>query len=86
MDKVHHQKETGGRAVHVQDCYVWAEIQYLDSTTDSRESVRVSDEPAFMCEEFTVEDQRTCFPWESLWAVIFIVVLAFMFLLLVARS
>jgi hypothetical protein len=26
-----------GESVHVGDCYVWAEITYLDSTTDYRE-------------------------------------------------
>jgi len=27
----------GGKAVHIRDCYVWAEIFYLDSPTDYRE-------------------------------------------------
>lgn len=30
-------KQLGGEAFHVRDCYVWAEIQYLDSPTDYRE-------------------------------------------------
>jgi len=27
----------GGEGVHIGDCYVWAEIYYLDSPTDYRE-------------------------------------------------
>jgi hypothetical protein len=28
---------SGGAATHVGDCYIWAEIYYLDSATDYRE-------------------------------------------------
>jgi hypothetical protein len=31
-----HQR-MGGESVHISDCYVWAEIYYLNSTTDYRE-------------------------------------------------
>jgi hypothetical protein len=34
---VNHYKKIGGEAVHIRDCYVWAEIYYLDSKTDYRE-------------------------------------------------
>ena len=30
-------KQIAGEPVHVRDCYVWAEIHYLDSKTDYRE-------------------------------------------------
>jgi hypothetical protein len=30
-------KQIGGEPVHIRDCYVWAEIYYLDSKTDYRE-------------------------------------------------
>jgi len=30
-------KQIGGEPVHVRDCYIWAEIYYLDSPTDYRE-------------------------------------------------
>ena len=33
-----HQR-IGGESVHISDCYVWAEIYYLNSTTDYREYV-----------------------------------------------
>jgi hypothetical protein len=31
---VNHYKQIGGEPVHIRDCYVWAEIYYLDSNTD----------------------------------------------------
>ena len=31
------RKEIGGEGIHVRDCYVWAEIYYLDSPSDYRE-------------------------------------------------
>ena len=37
MGELTNQKEVGGDAIHVRDCYVWAEIYYLDSPTDFRE-------------------------------------------------
>ena len=30
-------KQIGGECFHGRDCYVWAEISYLDSSTDYRE-------------------------------------------------
>jgi hypothetical protein len=32
-----HQHQGGGATAHVGDCYVWAEIYYLDSPTNYRE-------------------------------------------------
>jgi len=34
---VNQYKQIGGEPVHIRDCYVWAEIYYLDSKTDYRE-------------------------------------------------
>jgi hypothetical protein len=34
---VSQNKQIGGEAIHIRDCYVWAEIYYLDSKTDYRE-------------------------------------------------
>ena len=34
---VNQDKQIGGEPVHIRDCYVWAEIYYLDSKTDYRE-------------------------------------------------
>jgi hypothetical protein len=38
------QKQVGGTTARVTDCYLWAEIYYLDSPTDYRECLR-SDYP-----------------------------------------
>ena len=39
-------ERVGGQTVHVGDCHVWAEIFYLDSSTNYREYLpRKSDEP-----------------------------------------
>jgi hypothetical protein len=37
MDRGHHEEQTGGTTVRVGDCYIWAEIYYLDSSSDYRE-------------------------------------------------
>jgi len=36
---VNQYKQIGGEPVHIRDCYVWAEIYYLDSMTDYREFI-----------------------------------------------
>ena len=35
-------RHVGGSCVHVKDCRIWAEINYLDSPTDYRECLPVS--------------------------------------------
>jgi hypothetical protein len=35
--RVKSQNKISGSTTQVGDCYIWAEIQYLDSTTDYRE-------------------------------------------------
>lgn len=37
MSEPNEHTQTGGATSHVGDCYIWAEIYYLDSTTDYRE-------------------------------------------------
>ncbi len=37
MSKLPHREPIGGTVAHIGDCYVWAEIYYLDSPTDYRE-------------------------------------------------
>ena len=37
MGEANEQTQTGGTASHVGDCYIWAEVYYLDSATDYRE-------------------------------------------------
>jgi hypothetical protein len=37
MSEPNEHTQTGGATSHVGDCYIWAEIYYLDSATDYRE-------------------------------------------------
>jgi hypothetical protein len=37
MSDLTQHRKIGGTGIHVGDCYVWAEIHYLDSPTDYRE-------------------------------------------------
>jgi len=37
MSELPHGERIGGTVAHIGDCYVWAEIYYLDSPTDYRE-------------------------------------------------
>jgi hypothetical protein len=37
MGNLADHRRMGGEGVHIGDCYVWAEIYYLDSPTDYRE-------------------------------------------------
>jgi hypothetical protein len=39
------EKWIGGNGSHVGDCYVWAEINYLDSATDYREFLSINAPP-----------------------------------------
>jgi hypothetical protein len=45
MNSQTHRDQVGGTTFHVGDCYIWAEIHYMDSTTDYRECLpgRASD-------------------------------------------
>jgi hypothetical protein len=38
------RQRIGGTPIHVKDCYIWAEIYYLDSSTDYREYLTQSNE------------------------------------------
>jgi hypothetical protein len=60
-------KEIGGEAIHVRDCYVWAEIYYLDSPTDYREYIPkpVSQRRSAADEEFITLDNPGPFPWRA---------------------
>ena len=86
MPDLPHEKETDGAGVHIQDCYLWAEIQYLDSSTDYRESLSANRVPPFGDNELTLEDERTSWGWEKLCASTLGAFLVCMFLLLIVRS
>jgi hypothetical protein len=42
MSEPNKQMQSGGVTSHVGDCYIWAEIYYLDSATDYRECLMPS--------------------------------------------
>src|SRR5882762_8348906 len=50
MSQRSYQRAMGGTTVHIGDCYVWASIYYLDSSTDYREYIQaVRPQPSEMC-------------------------------------
>ncbi len=54
----------GGEAVHVGDCFIWAQIHYLDSPTDYREYiVSVSPPNQAAGDGFITLDDSEEFPW-----------------------
>lgn len=67
MRKVSDQNAIGGKAIHVGDCLVWAEIYYLDSPTDYREYItnHVSPRRATSSEEFVTLDDAVQFSWAA---------------------
>jgi hypothetical protein len=77
--------QLSGTAVHVRDCYVWAEIQYLDSTTDYREYLHPEIQADLDRRRIDFEVMRTRWQQECLYASIFIGLLSCLFLLLVSR-
>jgi hypothetical protein len=40
MKNLAETRDVGGAGFHIRDCYVWAEIYYLDSPTSYRECLR----------------------------------------------
>ncbi len=80
---VRQRSQIGGTSFHVGDCHVWAEISYLDSDTDYRESL-----PNNVCcwsrqDELTMLDKESGFGWRrTLLFVIFVVALVIVTVLL----
>jgi hypothetical protein len=59
------QKTIGGQTIHVGDCYVWAEIYYLDSSTDYREYISnpIPQRRVATGGEFSTLDNASQFSW-----------------------
>ena len=74
--------EIRGEAIHVGDCYVWAEIYYLDSPTDYREYIsnHVSQPSTATGEEFITLDNAGQFSWGAV-SKLLVVLLAMLFTL-----
>lgn len=86
MRESRYEKQAGGVSVHVRDCYVWAEIRYLDSSTDYREYLPARYMPCVTDEQLTVEAERNGLRWETLTTLVFSALLVCTCLLLVIRS
>jgi len=61
-------QEIRGEAIHVGDCYIWAEIYYLDSPTDYREYIsgRGLQPSVAGREKFVTLDGNIQFPWSAI--------------------
>ncbi len=57
---VNQYKQIGGKSVHIRDCYIWAEIYYLDSKTDYREYLPERPQARPECELVMLDSS-----WES---------------------
>lgn len=79
-----YERQSGGAEVHVKDCYVWAEIQYLDSTTNYKECLRSGTPNS--SDELTIEDERTGCRLDAVSALTFVGFLVCIFLALITRQ
>lgn len=83
---VNQHKQIGGEPVHIRDCYVWAEIYYLDSKTDYREYLPERD-PSLPENKLVMLDSSRESPYPTSivsWAVpLAVVVLSALFMYLV---
>jgi hypothetical protein len=72
--------EIKGEAIHVGDCYVWAEIYYLDSPTDYREYIsnHVLQPSTATGEEFITLHNAGPFSWGAV-SKFFVVLVAMLF-------
>jgi hypothetical protein len=64
-------KQIGGEPIHIRDCYVWAEIYYLDSATDYREYLPQSpvNPGTVPIGDLTMLDSSSSNPWVR-WALL----------------
>jgi hypothetical protein len=63
MSDLTQHRQIGGTGIHVGDCYVWAEIHYLDSPTDYREFLPCNHpRPVPLGSQFVMLDDGDPFP------------------------
>jgi hypothetical protein len=86
-DPVEHKK-VACTAFHVRDCYVWAEIYYLDSPTDYREYLPrgsgFGDLVMLDCSPASPDSKARAFPVLATCVVLSLVLLAEFFVYMVA--
>ena len=77
MRQPSHEEHIGGTAAHVGDCFVWAEIHYLDSLTDYREYLpNHHRQPVRIDSQLVMLDKIPARPAARIWfAVLFTVAL-----------
>jgi hypothetical protein len=83
---VNQYKQIGGESVHIRDCYVWAEIYYLDSQTDYREYLPERPHPLLENELVMLDSSKESLNPNSIvsWAVLLAaIVLSALFMYLV---
>lgn len=81
------KQQIGGSAVHVGDCYIWAAISYLDSSTDYRECLpHRRRRPAPSDDELVMLDEKDHLPWVRLSAVAIFAFLTSIFVLFFMRA
>ena len=87
MHKQSRDEPIGGSAVHIDDCYVWAAISYLDSPTDYREYLPHDrlELPAASDSELMMLEARSHTLWPALRIVAITAFLICTFLLLSGR-
>jgi len=80
------KEQIGGSAVHVGDCYVWAAISYLDSSTDYREYLPHRLQRAVPSDdELVMLDERSHWLWARPGGIAILALLTSLFLLILLR-
>jgi len=80
------KERIGGSAVHVGDCYVWASISYLDSSTDYRECLPHRRRRAIPSDdELVILDKRNHWLWARPDGITILLFLTSVFLLVLLR-
>jgi hypothetical protein len=85
---VNQYKQIGGEPAHIRDCYVWAEIYYLDSMTDYREYLPERPRALPECELVMLDSSRSLPDPNSIVSLalpLAVVVLSGLFIYLVLR-
>jgi len=80
------KERIGGSAVHVGDCYVWASISYLDSSTDYRECLPPRRQRVVPSDdELGMLDERSRWLWARAGGITILALLTSIFLLAFLR-
>jgi len=84
MRELPYKRRSAGTGVQINDCYIWTQIQYLDSPTDYREYLHARHTPV-VWDGFTIEDERPSCRLETVGTLTFIGFLVCIFFVLITR-